>query len=155
MFEEDYMFMKIVHKDITTVTHGVIPHGVNCQGVMGSGVAKAIKEKWPEIYNQFKNGGTGKKMLGEVQYSHVGKSLWVLNCFTQEYYGRDGKRYASLEAVQEALGAVFSFAATKKLPVCMPKIGCGLGGLSWSDEVMPIVTELSATYDVSVFVYEI
>lgn len=149
------MFIKMVHKDITTVTHGVIPHGVNCQGVMGSGVAKAIKEKWPEVYSLFKKNGTGKEMLGKAYYIPVSERVWVVNCYTQEFYGRDGKQYASLEAVQSALKSVFGFAATNDLPVCMPKIGCGLGGLDWDTEVMPIVAHLSSVHDISVYVYEI
>ena len=27
-----------------------ICHQVNCQGVMGSGIAKQIRERWPEVY---------------------------------------------------------------------------------------------------------
>lgn len=32
---------------------GIIVHGVNSQGVMGSGVAKQIKDKWPEAYGSY------------------------------------------------------------------------------------------------------
>lgn len=149
------MFIKLIKGDITGVTRGVIPHGVNCQGVMGSGVAKALKEKWPEIYTQFLGAGKGPQLLGKTQNSHVGPDLWVMNCFTQEYYGRDGKRYASIEAIETALEQVFSFANRKELPVCMPKIGCGLGGLNWSREVLPLVARLSHKFDVLVYVYEI
>ena len=28
-------------------------HQVNCQGRMGSGIAKAIKEKWPVVYSEY------------------------------------------------------------------------------------------------------
>ena len=32
-----------------------ICHQVNCQGVMNSGVAKQIREKWPEVYESYVN----------------------------------------------------------------------------------------------------
>ena len=32
----------LIKKDITTIEKGVIMHQVNCQDVMGAGVAKAI-----------------------------------------------------------------------------------------------------------------
>lgn len=42
--------MIYLNKNIITIQEGVIAHGVNCTGAMNSGVAKAIREKWPEVY---------------------------------------------------------------------------------------------------------
>ena len=39
--------------DITTITKGVIMHQVNCQNVMGAGVAKALYTKYPQVKEQF------------------------------------------------------------------------------------------------------
>lgn len=49
------MAIKTILKDITTVTRGIIIHGCNAQGVMGSGVALALKNKWPEIFGPYQN----------------------------------------------------------------------------------------------------
>ena len=76
--------MNMIEKDITTVESGFILHGVNCQRTMGSGVAKAIRAKWPKLYKEYKN---TIPMLGKVQLIHINADLWVINCFTQEYYG--------------------------------------------------------------------
>lgn len=149
------MLIKIINDDITLVKSGVIAHGVNCQGAMGSGVAKAIKEKWPVIFDEFKKQSTGKQMLGKAHVIPVDKGLWVANCYTQLYYGRDGKRYASLEAIQESLGKVFAFANQNSIVVSMPKIGCGLGGLHWDKEVFPVIGEMASQYDITVHIYEI
>ena len=32
-----------------------ICHQVNCQGVMGSGIARQIRERWPRVYDGYKN----------------------------------------------------------------------------------------------------
>ena len=32
----------------------VICHQVNCQGVMGAGIAKQIRARWPEVYEDYK-----------------------------------------------------------------------------------------------------
>ena len=40
-------------KDITTITKGVIMHQVNCKNVMGSGVAKALYTKHPQVKDEF------------------------------------------------------------------------------------------------------
>ena len=39
---------------ITNSTCDVICHQVNCRGAMNSGVAKAVREKWPEVYVNYK-----------------------------------------------------------------------------------------------------
>ena len=33
--------------------HAIIVHGVNCQGKMNSGVAKAIREAFPVVYEEY------------------------------------------------------------------------------------------------------
>ena len=89
--------MKIVNTDILTVTSGIIAHGVNCQGAMGSGVAKVLYTKYPEVREVFMQVGKGD--LGSVTIVPVTSELTVVNCYTQEFYGYDGKRYADLEAL--------------------------------------------------------
>jgi len=42
--------MNLIDKDITTVEIGVMVSQVNCRGVMGAGVAKAIRDRWPIVY---------------------------------------------------------------------------------------------------------
>ena len=44
----------IIYDDITKSNADYICHQVNCQGVMGSGVAKAIRDKWPQVYEEYK-----------------------------------------------------------------------------------------------------
>lgn len=138
--------MKYIKKDITTVFSGVIAHGVNCQGAMGSGVAGAIKEKWPIVYEVFKRSPTGKMMLGVCHLVPIETGqLFVCNCYTQLHYGR-GCRFASPEAIEQSLAGVYEWANFFQLPVYMPKIGAGLGGLNWETEVEPIVALLDAKY---------
>jgi len=142
--------------DVTTVTAGTVLHGVNCSGrAMNSGVAKAIRNKWPEVYEDFIKCGSGKQMLGAFSPVKINDDLTVGNCYTQEFYGRDGKRYASLFAIETSLRKAFELADFYEDNISMPKIGCGLGGLDWDTEVKPIVERLSTLFDVNVYVYEI
>lgn len=109
-----------------------IVHGCNAQGVMGSGVAKAIRDKYPAAYEDYKsaiaNHPYGEKLLGKVYACVMSDDKVILNAITQEFYGKDGKKYVSYDAIDEAMGRVAKF--TKK-PISMPKIGAGLGGGSW------------------------
>ncbi len=139
-----------IKKDITTATRGIIAHGVNCQGVMGSGVAGAIRRKWPTVFTEYKaywdTLASPIEALGMVQVVEVDEKLFVANCFSQLDFGNDGKRYASLAALTEALEGVFDYAHVYKLPIYLPKIGCGLGGLDWETEVEPLIMELHEDY---------
>lgn len=136
----------IIRGDITEETEGLIIHGVNCQGVMGSGVALAIKTKWPEVYDKYKLHKQGRGTLGAFQPVHIDTGLYVANCWTQEYYGKDGKTYADLGAVSTVLNKAFEFCDLSGLELKAPMIGCGLGGLSWEEEVYPLFKYYSILY---------
>ena len=77
--------MKIISKDILTVESGVICQQVNCQGVMGSGLAKQIRDKWPIVYEKYKaysnNFTNDFEVLGHWQLISVSETLKVCNFF--------------------------------------------------------------------------
>ena len=150
---EGYTVLDIINKDITTVTSGIVAHGTNTQLAFGSGVAGAIRKKWPRVYAVFMDTKSANR-LGNVTPVDVSPFLTVLNCYTQDSYGYDGKKYADLGAVKNCLTTAFILAEHKGLALHMPKIGCGLGGLEWSD-VEPIIEALMVEYPVEVNIYEI
>lgn len=137
------MSIEQIKQDITTVEHGMIAHGVNCQGKMGAGVAAAIKKKWPIVYNKYKANPIGKHMLGTLQAITINENLIIYNCYTQVFYGYGGGKYASLDAVRTCLTFVIQSANFYGRPVYMPKIGCGLGGLKWDEEVKPAIDAIA------------
>ena len=116
--------------DLLSVESGIIAHGCNCQGVMGSGVAKLIKDKYPSAYRIYKyQEQTSGLKLSAVQLVMVDDSLYVANLMTQQFYGRDGKRYVSYDAIDECLDNLL--ARSGKMQVNIPRIGAGLGGGEW------------------------
>jgi O-acetyl-ADP-ribose deacetylase (regulator of RNase III) len=144
-----------IKKDLTTVSMGIVCHGVNCQGKMASGVAKAIRATWPKVYEEFMKHPTGAAALGQCQLVQVGEALLVANLFTQQFYGYGGGRYASQDAIRLALDRCGLYAEMYSLPIYMPKIGCGLGGLSWEGDVKQIVEEMSSKHAIDIYVCEL
>lgn len=145
--------MLIIKKDITTITIGIIAHGCNCSGGFGSGVAGAIKRKWPLVYEKYHQlvNGQNHKLLGSCQLIEiVSKQLYVVNCFTQIFYGNDKKTYANIEAIDRCLEELYKYSEELNLPVYIPKIGCGLGGLNWDDDVKPLIEAKYTKMDISV-----
>lgn len=143
-------------KDITTVENGVVAHGVNCQHAMGSGVALAIKNKWPVIYRAYMQITTEDqlKMLGSAQMVEIVRNeLYVVNAFTQFTCGgqpSDGSRrkYATEEAIYSSLKQAFSLAKNENLTLYLPMLGAGLGGLLWDEEVVPQIESLEKLFGI-------
>ncbi len=150
-------------KDVTTVENGLILHGCNCSAAFGSGVAGAIRRKWPKVYKEFIHNGSGKGLLGTVHFIPIlnhddghRPEIVVCNGYTQEFYGSDGKRYADLEAVSKCLFDALLYCDGMIYDLYMPKIGCGLGGLLWEDEVKPLIEKASFNFPgVNIFVCDI
>lgn len=156
--------IEYLKRDVTDIETGVIAHGVNCQGVMGSGVAGALRRKYPHIFTAYKNMcdlyvKNPDWILGLVDLVDVKSEseplLLVANCFTQENYGRDGTRYASVEAVRTSVDMAVRVAISAGVPFYMPKIGCGLGGLSWENEIEPIVEGIANEYNTTIYVCDL
>lgn len=42
---------EVIDENLLDAKNGIICHQVNCQGKMNSGVAKAIREKYPRVYS--------------------------------------------------------------------------------------------------------
>lgn len=145
--------MRYETKNITEIETGIIAHGVNCQCRMGSGVALAIRNKWPKAYDSYiaVPKEIQHKFLGTAMIVMVGEfedenPLYVANCFTQLNYGRDNFKYASPDAISSSLEQCFIFGITKGLDLYIPKIGAGLGGLSWEIDVEPGILKLEDHY---------
>lgn len=119
--------------DLLEAREPYIAQGCNAQGVMGSGVAKVWRKKWPDSYedyhNEFKTNGL---FLGQVVFHHTSKfpQPVLCNCITQDFYGRDGGPYVSYDAVRSCMKELQKMAAGQA--IAMPKIGAGLGGGDWN-----------------------
>lgn len=118
--------------NLLDVKTGIIAHGCNCQGVMGSGVALAVKNKYPVAFEKYLDTVYDQidrsDLLGSYHIVPVGPGLWVANMFTQEIYGGDGQKYVSYDAID----ACFVNIQTNGHVLNIPKIGAGLGGGSWN-----------------------
>lgn len=132
----------VVEKDGDILTSGadIICHQVNCMGVMGAGLAKQIRDKYPHTYAQYKikcneiKAGVGG--LGDVMLCDEGDCI-IANLFAQYRYGRD-RRYTDYDALRkclhETVGAAerWSVVEDKRCRIALPYgLGCGLAGGDW------------------------
>lgn len=132
------MNIKIVEKDITNSEATLILHQTNCQYTMNSGVAKAIKNKWPIVYSEYMS--LKSQDLGNIQIVKIEPGKYVVNMFAQKYYGYDGIRYTSYDALDKCLQAVAKFCCEEEIDsVAIPYyMSCDRGGASW-DVVLALI----------------
>lgn len=137
-----------------------ICHQVNCQGVMGSGVAKQIRERWPEVYWCYRDacenlhGRDRIRLLGHVDIARIGNGRRaVLNMFAQNNCGYDGARYTSYDAFATCLAEIIDIVPLGKTIGFPKNIGCGLGGGNW--KVISALIEEILGEEYEVYIYEL
>lgn len=137
-----------------------ICHQVNCQGRMGSGIAKQIRERWPIVYEHYialyntKGIDVRHELLGKIQVVNVASNKNIINMFGQESYGYDGKRYTSYDAFWACLGEIREH-IPKGSKIGFPaKIGCGLGGANWEIIFRMIKEVLDDEYEIYIYMLE-
>ncbi len=129
--------MKIIYKkgNLINATESIIAHGCNNCGVMGSGVARQIRNIFPDSYHHYKlYYKTSLLNLGTVIYCHEGSKI-ILHCITQNGFGKDGKKYVSYDAIKKCMRQInfdHNFNGRPVKALALPKIGAGLGGGDWN-----------------------
>lgn len=131
-------------------TGASIAHGCNLQGVMGAGIAKQVKERFPSLYNAYRDKcSQGDFLLGNVFPYLVSGNQIVFNLMTQAT--TDG---ASYDAVWRSLVYLETIAESVRVnAVALPQIGAGLGGLNWN-VIKAMLIEIFSSSAVDVIVYE-
>jgi len=120
--------------NIVKATENIIVQGCNAQGVMGSRVAKAIRSEWPEVFTEYRRRYETPHGLdlGEVIWYTTSNGKLIGNAITQKYYGRDGSKYVSYDAIDTVFQIVNHYAKQNNVStVAIPAIGAGLGGGNW------------------------
>lgn len=128
--------MKELEGDILLVERGIICHQVNCLGIMGGGIALEIRNKYPELYSEYrKNCVDNTGLLGSVSVYTINENLKIANIFGQQNIGIGKGIRTDYDAVDKSLIELKKIINEDKtnLPIYFPKyMGCGLGGGNWS-----------------------
>lgn len=151
--------IKIVEGDLLQAREHIIAHQVNCMGVMGSGVAKQIRNKYPQVYEEYLEKvdeytvgeDLRKELLGHVQAVVIDEDKIIVNMFAQHKFGADGKQYTDTEALFKCLLAIRKVAEKNKISVALPyKVGSFRGGAKW-EEVEELIIKAFKGYSVTLY----
>lgn len=124
------MGLKRINLDITTITEGAICHQVNCRGVMGAGLARRIRNKFPSVYSAYRKHHRTLR-VGMIQPVRITDKLYVVNVAGQDGFGRD-RIYTDYDGLRLALRKLNAWAKERQVQVHIPVgMGCNLAGGNW------------------------
>jgi O-acetyl-ADP-ribose deacetylase (regulator of RNase III) len=124
--------------NVLKIESGIIVHGCNNVGVMGAGIAREIKQTYPEVYAVYKKESSDYGLVlgtisacAVVENDLINDKKIIVNAITQSLGGTG--RQVSYDAIEHCFINVVKLQKSMKnnLPIVFPKIGAGLGGGNW------------------------
>lgn len=129
-----------------------LAHGCNCSGVMGAGIAKQFKHRWPAMFEAYRERcRAGDFELGDVFLWRAEKGPVIYNLATQSRPGP----HANLSAIRHSIERVLRPAEQAKIEqIGIPRLGAGHGGLEL-DDVHGVLEDVAFNSDVILTVYQL
>ena len=136
---------------------------VNCVGVMGRGIALQFKKVFPKNFDDYaeacKRGKVrpGRMFVTETEtnqlplFDHGHDPKYIINFPTKRHW-RGNSRIEDIEAGLEALTEEIK--ERKIRSIAIPPLGCGLGGLQWSEVRLHIEKALDGLNDLHIVIFE-
>lgn len=132
-------------------------HGCNICNRMGSGIAKEVKERLPDLYKLDLTTVSGdRSKLGTIAAVPVGNGV-AFNMYTQATFW-DPADMLSYDAVRACFAEVNTLCQETvdfglRPTMCIPKIGSGLARGDW-DKIEAIINEVTPNIDITVVEFD-
>ena len=145
-----------VSGDILLSNAQAIAHGVAPNDHFDSGLALALREKWPSMAKDFRHfAHQSHPKSGEIWMWGGTGGARIFNLMTQEGDHNHGSRpgKASLANVNHCLRRLRHQIESEKITsVALPALATGVGGLAWAD-VKPLIEQHLGDLSIPVYVY--
>lgn len=127
----------------------VLVNTVNTVGVMGKGVALEFKKQYPDMFKAYEQVCNEKLLdIGKLML-WKGQEKWVLLFPTKKHWRNPSKMEYIEAGLQKFVETYLEEGITS---VAFPRLGCGNGGLKWSD-VQPLMEQYLKKLSIPVFIY--
>ncbi len=146
--------LHLLSGDILQANAEALVNTVNCVGVMGRGIALQFRKAFPENFKVYETACSRKEVRpGRMLTFDTGlltRPRYVINFPTKRHW-RGKSRIEDIDSGLEAL--VREVRERGIASIAVPPLGCGLGGLDWSDVRPRIMKAFEGLPDVEVFVF--
>ncbi len=127
--------------DLLKADVDAVVNTVNTVGVMGKGIALQVKHAYPDVFKAYEAAcKRGEVEIGRVQVVDRGglfKPRFIFNFPTKRHW----KEPSKLEYIRSGLKSLIAEIRERGIKsVAVPPLGCGHGGLNWTD-VFPLIRE--------------
>lgn len=153
--------VRLVNGDMFSGDESYKVHQVNCKGAMGAGIAKTIKEKYPNVYTKYKrvcdSQNNSSDLLGKIQVIKViEKGFYIVNLFGQDNYHSASGRCTNYEAFYTCLEKLREYIYKNpdgEKTVAFPyKIASNLAGGDWN-VILSMIKSVFENTDIEVTIY--
>ncbi len=146
--------MKLVKGNILEANVQALVNTVNTKGVMGKGIAIQFKKAFPEMFESYKKAcAIGEVQIGKVhvyERATIQNPKYIINFPTKE----DWKKSSRIDYIEKGLQSLISIIQKYNITsIAVPSLGCGQGGLNWSDVYPLILSAFEQTPEVTVLLY--
>ena len=129
---------------------------VNCKGVMGKGLALQFKQRYPEMFEEYKLACKKENLNhgGDIfiwNYIDMYKHKKILCFATKEHWMYPSKIEWIERGLKNFCANYKSFGITS---IAFPKLGCTNGKLDWENEVKPLMFKYLQPLDIICEIYE-
>ena len=147
----------IENDNILNASENIICQQVNTCGVMGSGLAKQIRDRNPEIFLKYKkycDSHSKQEMMGKVLCYPIGLLKYVCCIFGQENFGRNKNIvYTDYGALEKGFEIVKDECIKNNWTIAIPYgIGCGLANGDWNI-VFGIINKVFDDINITLYKY--
>lgn len=141
--------LQYVQGDIFVSRTQTIVNPVNCRGIMGAGLALAFKQRYPDMFAAYVQAcQNGELRIGQPMLYRANQP-WILNFPTKDHW-RSPAKLAYIEQGLRFFAANYRQMGIES--IAFPKLGTGLGNLSWND-VGPLMVRYLAQLNCAITIY--
>jgi len=115
---------------------------VNTKGIMGKGIALQFRQAFPAMFRDYERVcKEGRVVLGKMDVHDlgglVGGPRWIINFPTKDHWKAKSRIEDVVTGLNDLIATVRNLGIKS---IAVPPLGCGNGGLPWSD-VRPLIEE--------------
>lgn len=145
--------IKIMQGNLFESKADVFVNTTNTFGVMGKGIALQFKQKFPKMYNEYRDICSKKQFdIGQILIHETGDNnpKFIVSFPTKKHW----RNPSQIEWIKIGLKVLCKWCNDNKIQsIAIPSLGCSNGGLNWKD-VCPLICESFNSIETMAYIFE-
>lgn len=146
------MLTVIRNGDILQSRCTALVNPVNCVGVMGKGLARQFRNRYPAMARQYRRDCNSRLLVPGTVRAYLVSPERTVVCLPTKRHWREPSRLQDIAAGLDALAGWMVI--SRVAGIAIPPLGAGLGGLRWA-AVRPLIVRFAERFpEVTTELYE-